>query len=64
MKDIKNVGEYVATAIFHKEVKVEIPVTVLAEGNSAAVKPEAEVKAEAETKAEEVAEEATETAAE
>ncbi|MBR4572821.1 MAG: 50S ribosomal protein L9 [Prevotella sp.] len=64
MKDIKNVGEYVATAIFHKEVKVEIPVTVLAEGNSAAVKPEAEVKAEAETKAEEVAEKATETAAE
>ena len=31
MKDIKNVGEYTATAIFHKEVKVEIPVTVVAE---------------------------------
>ena len=36
MKDIKTVGEYVATVVFHKEVKVEIPVTVLAEGNSAA----------------------------
>ena len=48
MKDIKTVGEYVANVIFHKEVSVEVPVTVLAEGNSAAVKPEAEVKAEAE----------------
>ena len=36
MKDIKTVGEYAATVVFHKEVKVEIPVTVLAEGNSAA----------------------------
>ena len=36
MKDIKTVGEYVATVVFHKEVKVEIPVTVLAEGDSAA----------------------------
>ncbi|MBO5616037.1 MAG: 50S ribosomal protein L9 [Prevotella sp.] len=35
MKDIKTVGEYAATVVFHKEVKVEIPVTVLAEGNSA-----------------------------
>ncbi len=38
MKDIKTVGEYAATVVFHKEVKVEIPVTVLAEGNSAAQK--------------------------
>jgi len=36
MKDIKTVGEYAATVVFHKEVKVEIPVTVLAEGDSAA----------------------------
>jgi len=36
MKDIKTVGEYAATVVFHKEVKVEIPVTVLAEGNGAA----------------------------
>ena len=36
MKDIKTVGEYAATVVFHKEVKVEIPVTVLAEGNSTA----------------------------
>jgi large subunit ribosomal protein L9 len=43
MKDIKTVGEYAATVVFHKEVKVEIPVTVLAEGNSAAnVAPVAE----------------------
>lgn len=49
MKDIKTVGEYAATAVFHKEVKVEIPVTVLAEGNPAGVKaePKAETKAEA-----------------
>ena len=45
MKDIKTVGEYAATVVFHKEVKVEIPVTVLAEGNIAAAKPE-EAKAE------------------
>ena len=49
MKDIKTVGEFAATVIFHKEVKVEIPVTVLAENNSAAEKPAAEVEAEAET---------------
>lgn len=47
MKDIKTVGEYAATVIFHKQVSVEIPVTVLAEGNSAAAKPAAEVEAEA-----------------
>lgn len=35
MKDIKTVGEYAATVIFHKEVKVEIPVTVIAEGKEA-----------------------------
>ena len=31
MKDIKKVGEYVALVHFHKEVTVEIPVTVVAE---------------------------------
>ena len=35
MKDIKTVGEYAATVVFHKQVKVEIPVTVLAEGEEA-----------------------------
>ena len=35
MKDIKTVGEYAATVVFHKEVKVEVPVTVFAEGNTA-----------------------------
>ena len=51
MKDIKTVGEYVATVVYHKEVKVEIPVTVLAENNSAAEKPAEEVEAEAESAA-------------
>ena len=32
MRDIKKVGEYVALVHFHKEVTVEIPVTVIAEG--------------------------------
>lgn len=45
MRDIKNVGEYVATVVFHKEVSVEIPVTVVAEGAKAEVK---EVVAEVE----------------
>lgn len=46
MKDIKTVGEYVATVVFHKEVSVEIPVTVVAEGAKAEVKEEvAEVEA-------------------
>ena len=35
MKDIKAVGEYAATVVFHKQVKVEVPVTVLAEGEEA-----------------------------
>ena len=37
MKDIKTVGDFVATVIFHKEVKVEVPVTVCAEGAEAPV---------------------------
>ena len=39
MKDIKTVGEFVATVIFHKEVKVVLPVIVVAE-NVAPVKEE------------------------
>ena len=41
MRDIKKVGEYVALVHFHKEVTVEIPVTVVAENA-----PVEEVKAE------------------
>lgn len=55
MKDIKTVGEYVATVVYHKEVKVEVPVTVLAENDSAAEKPAVDVKAEAESAAAEEA---------
>ncbi|MBO6234637.1 MAG: 50S ribosomal protein L9, partial [Prevotella sp.] len=60
-------GEYAATAVFHKEVKVEIPVTVLAEGNPAGVKAEAKAEAAQEAPVEAPAEEApaaTEEAAE
>lgn len=56
MKDIKSVGEYVATVVFHKEVRVEVPVTVSAEGAAAPVEA---VEAEApvvEAVAEETAE--------
>ena len=59
MKDIKTVGAYVATAVFHKEVKVEIPVTVIAEGQTEAPKAEVAPVKEApvvETPAEETAE--------
>jgi len=34
MRDIKKVGDYVALVHFHKEVTVEIPVKVVAEGQS------------------------------
>ena len=48
MKDIKTVGEYVATGVFHKEVKVELPVIVTAENaQPAAVEETAEVAVEA-----------------
>ena len=48
MKDIKTVGEYVATVVFHKEVKVELPVVVTAENaQPAAVEEKAEVAVEA-----------------
>ena len=48
MKDIKTVGEYAATIVFHKEVKVEIPVTVIAEGQEAAAPAKEEAAAPAE----------------
>ena len=48
MKDIKTVGEYVATVVFHKEVKVELPVVVTAENaQPTAVEETAEVAVEA-----------------
>ena len=43
MKDIKMVGESVATLIFHKEVRVEVPVAVVAE-NAAPAAVEAPVE--------------------
>ena len=46
MKDIKKVGDYVALLHFHKEVTVEIPVTVVAE-NAPAVEEVAPVVEEA-----------------
>lgn len=58
MKDIKTVGEYAATVVFHKEVKVEVPVTVLAEGNTAANKPAEEAAPAVEEAQAEVAESA------
>ena len=54
MKDIKKVGEYVALVHFHKEVTIEIPVTVIAENaeelaaEKAAMKAPAKVEAPAE----------------
>ena len=47
MRDIKNVGEYVATVVLHKEVSVEIPVAVVAEGNKEEVKAESQEVVEA-----------------
>ena len=45
MRDIKKVGEYVALVHLHKEVTVEIPVTVVAEGVEAPAAEEAPVEA-------------------
>ena len=56
MKDIKNVGEYAATVVFHKQVKVEVPVTVLAEGQEEVAAPAVEEAPVAEAPAAEVAE--------
>lgn len=51
MKDIKTVGEHFATVIFHKEVKVEVPVIVTAENEPAAPVEEEAVEASAEVAA-------------
>ena len=56
MKDIKAVGEYAATVVFHKQVKVEIPVTVLAEGQDEVAAPAVEEAPVAEAPTAEVAE--------
>ena len=42
MKDIKTVGEFAATVVFHKQGKVEVPVTVLAEGQDEVAAPAVE----------------------
>ena len=47
MRDIKKVGDYVAVVCFHKEVSVEIPVKVVAEGAPAEEKVEAPAAVEA-----------------
>ena len=47
MRDIKKVGDYVAVVCFHKEVSVEIPVKVVAEGAPAEEKVEASAAVEA-----------------
>ena len=47
MKDIKKVGDYIATVNFHKEVIVEVPVKVVAEGGEAEAAPEVEAVEEA-----------------
>lgn len=53
MKDIKKVGDYVATVNFHKEVIVEVPVKVIAEGSQVEeVAPEVEAPVVEETVAE------------
>ncbi|MDD6895727.1 MAG: 50S ribosomal protein L9 [Prevotellaceae bacterium] len=57
MRDIKKVGSYVATIHFHKEVTVEIPVTVVAE-NAPVEAPVEEAPAVEEAPVAETAEEA------
>ncbi len=51
MKDIKTVGDYTATVIYHKEVKVELPISVVAENAPAAPAAEEAPVAEAATEA-------------
>ncbi len=52
MTDAKAVGDYVATVHFHKEVLVEIPVKVIAEGEEVVAAPVEEVAAPAVEEAE------------
>ena len=63
MRDIKTVGDYVALVHLHKEVTVEIPVTVVAEGAQAPVAEEAPATEAAEEATVEVAPAAEETPA-
>ena len=63
MKDIKKLGEYVALVHFHKEVTVEIPVTVIAENAEELAAEKAAMAAPAPAKAE-TANEETEAPAE
>ena len=51
MRDIKTVGEFVALVHLHKEVTVEIPVTVVAEGAQAPVVEETPAVEEAQVEA-------------
>ena len=51
MKDIKKVGDYVALVHFHKEVQVEIPVTVIAENAEELAAEKAAMKAPAKVEA-------------
>lgn len=56
VKDVKTVGEYVAVVKLHKEVSAEVPLTVLAEGETAAPAAEEATEAPAEAAAETPAE--------
>ena len=47
MRDIKKVGEYVALVHFHKEVTIEVPVTVIAENAEELAAEKAAMKAAA-----------------
>ena len=51
MKDIKTVGDFTAIVVFHKEVKVELPISVVAENAPAAPAAEEAPAAEAATEA-------------
>ena len=64
MKDIKKVGEYVALVHFHKEVTVEIPVTVIAENAEELAAEKAAMKASAKVEEAPAAEEEVEEAPE
>lgn len=52
MRDIKTVGDFIATIHFHKEVTVEIPVKVVAEGAEQIEVPVEEVAAPVESETE------------
>lgn len=58
MRDIKKVGDYVATVHLHKDVTVEIPVKVIAEGTEAKTEAAVEETPDVEAAAPAVEEEA------